>query len=42
MNEYTKNHPLTVNVDDDGNMSFDASNEGETLQTTVDETQDAA
>ena len=33
-------HPLTVNVDDDGNMSFDASNEGETLQTTVDETQD--
>ena len=35
-----KGHPLTVNVDDDGNMSFDASNEGETLQTTVDETQD--
>ena len=35
-----KDHPLTVNVDDDGNMSFDASNEGETLQTTVDETQD--
>ena len=33
-------HPLTVNVDENGNMSFDASNEGETLQTTVDETQD--
>ena len=35
-----KGHPLTVNVDENGNMSFDASNEGETLQTTVDETQD--
>jgi hypothetical protein len=35
-----KGHPLTVNVDENGNMSFDASNEGETLQTTVSETQD--
>ena len=35
-----KGHPLTVNVDENGNMSFDASNEGETLQTTISETQD--
>ena len=35
-----KGHPLTVNVDENGNMSFDASNAGETLQTTVDVTQD--
>ncbi|MDD6687960.1 MAG: hypothetical protein PUE70_09765, partial [Sodaliphilus pleomorphus] len=35
-----KGHPLTVNVEDDGNMSFDASNEGETLQTAISETQD--
>ena len=33
-------HPLTVNVDENGNMSFDASNAGETLQTTISETQD--
>ena len=35
-----KGHPLTVNVDENGNMSFDASNEGETRQTTISETQD--
>ena len=35
-----KSHPLTVNVDENGNMSFDASNEGETLQTAISETQD--
>ena len=35
-----KSHPLTINVDENGNMSFDASNEGETLQTTISETQD--
>ncbi|MCI5979443.1 MAG: hypothetical protein MRZ38_01015 [Muribaculaceae bacterium] len=35
-----KGHPLTVNVDENGNMSFDASNEGETRQTTISETED--
>ena len=35
-----KSHPLTINVDENGNMSFDASNEGETRQTTISETQD--
>ncbi|MSS18173.1 hypothetical protein [Sodaliphilus pleomorphus] len=35
-----KGHPLTVNVDENGNMSFDASNAGETLQTAISETED--
>lgn len=33
-------HPLTVNVDASGAMTFDASNAGETLQTTITETKD--